>query len=180
MGRFTIFMLDLMTVLLLTVIVLIAEEKETSVPAGDVDLGFVSLSARVTAAPGDLDSFTCNIEGQKVACSLVDLKETTKVSADQTPAGTGVFAAIDFRPTAREVILRFSAYYASSFEKPLKVTCQMLTDGESELTLQVVSIKGKEERKPQRLPSGQHTIHFIVEREGSGLRIATNVSRGGS
>lgn len=170
--RFTTSLVDLMTVLFLTVIALIADQRQPSPPAGDVRDPFVLISGTVTANRNVISSFVWKEEGNPIA-NLDGIAVGPAAQLSAPPQKDGVFALIDFARGEKETVT-FSAFITSVGDASAdpsnatrEIMCMFTVDGGAVLKVDIVSLHGLEKSETVEIGPGEHQLLFTSRKTGN-------------
>lgn len=168
MDRFGICMIDLMTVLLLTVMALIAEESRQAKPIGVVEEAFVMVSGEVVAAQNNLQSAEWR-DGDSSIVRLEGIRTTTELTPVERQSKK-VFAALIFEPQP-EAKVAFSAFRASTFAGPESSILAISASGAATVTCNIMGVDGKPSQwKFSFEEGGSHELVFTSKRSGNGVK----------
>lgn len=142
MHRFTMCMLDLMTILLLTVLTLVAD---TGAPqaSGDTDAGFVNLHFIVKGQPNGFTKCGCSVEGaQSKPLHLTIPQNDQPFSRVQSAPEDEAFAALSYETRNDACVVQFRGAATARFHRPMTFRFHVECNSSSEWTIDVVSSGG--------------------------------------
>lgn len=166
-------MIDLMTVLLLTVMALIARDGRPAKPVGVVERAFVMVSGEVIAAPNGLQSAAWR-DGDFAFISLDGLAEIVALTPTERRSD-GMFATLVYQPQPQATVV-FSSFRSSVFEEPESSVLEIASAGPATLKCSVIGLEGRPEELSFEIEEGgSYEFIFTSTRVGNG--VTTTVAR---
>lgn len=179
MHRFTMCMLDLMTILLLTVLTLVADTQEPRA-SGDTDAGFVNVHFVVRGKPSGFTKCGCSVDGAQSKTLDLSVPHNSQPSWRIPSASDDeVFTALSYETQNDACVIQFRGAATSRFDRPITFRFLVECTDVSEWTVDVLSSAGSY-RPPQieLLEKGQHTLAVTVVRRGNVLKVSHTVIGG--
>jgi hypothetical protein len=135
-------MLDLMTILLLTVLTLVADTGEPRA-SSDTDEGFVNLHFVVRGKPNGFMMCGCSVEGaHSEPLNLPIPQNDQPFSRVQSAPEDEAFTALSYETRGDACVVQFRGAGTSRFDRPMTFRFQVECTSPSELTIDVVSSGG--------------------------------------